>query len=78
MRPTLAGFLAGSFIPFAYGVQWMANDISYRAAMPKLPNQAFCGMGTLGAIALLFVIGPACGAVGAVVGWAITRKFRRK
>lgn len=82
MRPTVTGFLAGSFIPFAYGVQWMANDFAYNAEMSKLvPGIAACGTGTLGAFALLLVVGPACGVLGAMVAGsisAITHKHRSK
>jgi hypothetical protein len=37
------------------------------------PNEAACGMGALGALAMIFVVGPLCGIVGAFSGWIASR-----
>ncbi|MFO1021543.1 MAG: hypothetical protein U0903_12725 [Planctomycetales bacterium] len=76
MRPNIACFLAGSFLPFVCGVLWLAHEMAYRQEILKrLPNTYFCGTGTLGAWALIVVIAPVCGAVGWGAGWAFSQVF---
>lgn len=70
MSANFIGFVAGAVIPAEYGVYIVAHEIAYRAAMPLIPNTAYCGNGMLGACLLILFVAPVCGAIGAAIGRA--------
>ena len=63
----MIGFTVGAAAPVAFGIYGMHQHNIYVASLG--PNEAACGMGALGAMAMIFVIGPFCGMIGAGSGW---------
>lgn len=58
----------------AYGLYGMQRDYVYIASLA--PGEAACGMGALGSMAMMFVVGPICGMIGAMAsqfGWWVLR-----
>lgn len=73
MRAMIVGCIICSAGPVAIGVWRIWHEIDYRASLPQVPNSASCGMSMLGALAILFVVSPACGVVGAAAGFAVSK-----
>ena len=67
-RWALIGFALGAALPVAYGVYGMQQHYAYIVSLA--PGEAACGMGAIGPLAMMFVIGPFCGMIGAASGWA--------
>ena len=63
----MTGFAFGAAAPVGYGIYGMHQHNIYVASLG--PNEGVCGMGALGALAMIFVIGPFCGIVCAGLGW---------
>ena len=63
----LAGFTIAAAAPVAFGMYGMHQHNLYIASLG--PNEAACGMGALGSLAMIFVIGPFCGMIGGGAGW---------
>ena len=63
----LIGFALGAIVPIGYGVYGMQRHYAYVSSLG--PNEAACGMGALGPMAMIFVVGPFCGIIGALSGW---------
>ena len=57
----------GAAVPVAFGSYGMYQHNIYLASLG--PNEAACGNGALGALAMIFVVGPVCGMIGAGSGW---------
>ena len=66
-RWALLGFTIAATAPVAFGMYGMHQHRLYIASLG--PNEAACGMGALGALAMIFVIGPFCGMIGGCAGW---------
>ena len=66
-RWALVGFAIAAAVPVAFGMYGMHQHNLYVASLG--PNEAACGMGALGSLAIIFVIGPFCGMIGAGAGW---------
>jgi hypothetical protein len=72
LRWAWIGFVCGASLPVAYGVYGMQHHFVYIASLA--PGEAACGMSALGSMAMIFVVGPICGMIGALasqVGWWI-------
>jgi hypothetical protein len=67
MRWSLIGFAIGAALPISYGMYGMHQFNVYVASLP--PDTGVCGNSVLGSLALIFVIGPFCGMIGAASGW---------
>ncbi len=67
-RWALIGFVLGAAPPLAYGVYGMQQHYSYVAA--SAPGEAACATGALRSLAVIFVISPFIGLIGAGSGWA--------
>lgn len=63
----MIGFALGAAVPVAFGMYGIHQHNIYVASLG--PNEGACGMGALGAMAMIFVIGPFCGMIGAGSGW---------
>ena len=66
-RWALIGFAVGAAAPATFGLYGMQQHYAYVSSLG--PNEAACGMGALGAIAMIVVAGPFCGMFGATLGW---------
>lgn len=66
-RWAVIGFALGAAVPVAFGMYGIHQHNIYVASLG--PNEGACGMGALGALAMIFVIGPFCGMFGAGSGW---------
>ncbi len=64
----MIGFALGAALPVAFGTYGMQQQYAYVASLA--PGEAACGMGAFGSLAMILVIGPFCGMIGAVSGWA--------
>jgi hypothetical protein len=73
-RWALGGFGIGAGLPAGLGIYGIYQFNAYVASLP--PDTFVCGNGVLGAYALIFVIAPGCGMIGAAVGWAIAATNR--
>lgn len=74
MRRTGLGFLAGAVGP-ALGAAWMYwHEAAHRATLPVSRDTAYCGMGMLAVLTLLFVLAPLCGACGALLAEVSRRR----
>ena len=67
VRWALVGFALGAAIPWAYGLYGMYQFNVYAASLP--PDTGACGNGALASLALIILVGPMCGMVGAAAGW---------
>ncbi len=67
-RAALTGFVIGAVLPVGYGVYGKLQHYAYVASLG--PDQGACGMGAVSALGMIFVVGPFCGAIGSVLGWA--------
>jgi hypothetical protein len=67
MRWALIGFAIGAALPIGYGMYGMHQFNVYAASLPR--DAIVCGNSVLGSLALIFVIGPFCGMIGAASGW---------
>lgn len=61
------GFALGACVPMVLGLVGMLRHYAYLASLD--PNEAACGTGALGPLALIFLVAPSSGSVGAVIGW---------
>ena len=66
-RWILIGFALGASVPMAFGMYGIQQHYIYISTLG--PNEAACGMGALGALAMIFVVGPFLDTIGAVSGW---------
>ncbi|TWU60764.1 hypothetical protein Poly51_10450 [Rubripirellula tenax] len=64
------GFVVGASLPVALGLFQLHSISVYNASLP--PGTATCGNPVVGALALIFFLGPFGGFVGAVIGGAIS------
>ncbi len=53
--------------PAAFGIVGMQQHYAYIATLA--PNEGACGTGAIIALAMMLVVGPICGAIGAAAGW---------
>ena len=72
-RWALTGFVIAAAAPVSFGMYGMYQHNLYIASLG--PNEAACGMGALGSLAMMFVVGPFCGTIGAGAGWIASRIF---
>lgn len=70
-RCALTGFIVGSSLPFAWGMYGMQQHYAYLYSLP--PNEAACGTGALGSVALIILVGPLCGLIGGASAWSAAR-----
>ena len=66
-RWALIGFALGAAVPVAVGIHGMHQHSLSIASLG--PNEAACGAGALAALAMMLVVGPFCGMIGAGAGW---------
>ena len=66
-RWTIIGFALGAAVPVAFGTYGMHQHNIYLASLGQ--NEAACGTGAIGAMAMIFIVGPVCGMIGAGSGW---------
>lgn len=66
-RWALTGFFIAAAAPLAFGIYGMHQHHLYIVTLG--PNEVACGMGAIGSLAMMFVIGPFCGAIGTGAGW---------
>lgn len=76
MHATTVGFAVGAAVPMLMGLALFTHAVIYEASLSRLPNTASCGMPMLGALFLIFCVSPACGAIGAAIGfsWATVHR----
>ncbi len=67
-RWAMIGFVLGATLPNGFGAYGIHQHSIYVASLA--PGEAACGMGALGSLAMIFVIGPFCGMIGAASSWA--------
>ena len=67
-RWAMIGFALGAILPVGFGAYGIHQHSIYLASLA--PGEAACGMGALGSLAMIFVIGPFCGMIGAASSWA--------
>ena len=78
-RWALIGFACGASLPVAYGLYGMQHHFVYIASLA--PGETACGLGALGSMAMIFVVGPICGMIGALasqVGWWVLSSVDRE
>lgn len=66
-RLAMIGFAVGAAAPVAIGMYGIHQHNIYIASLG--PNEDVCGTGALGAMVMIFVIGPFLGMIGACSGW---------
>lgn len=66
-RWALIGFFLGAALPVVFGVYGAYQFHRYVATLP--PDTPVCGNPVLGAYAMILVVGPVFGSIGAALGW---------
>ena len=74
-RWALVGFFLGAAIPVAFCIYSMQAEAAYRASLPE-SEKIMCGMGSLAALMVMVIGAPLFGAIGAMVGYALSRPPR--
>lgn len=64
----MKGFVVGAICPIGLGLNLIVRDVVYRASLPEVENQAYCGTGMFVAWMLILFVAPICGIAGAVIG----------
>ena len=67
-RWALLGFLIGAIYPIGCGIYGICQFRLYVATLPQ--GMPVCGMPVLGAYAMILVVGPVFGLIGAALGYA--------